>query len=174
MGWDPQWAVAEKEGLNDPRWSGFRTAWQGMGGLGRRMAKVLNSSLRHCPRAVILGSDAPQVRYLHLEAARRALDIHDVALGPAADGGFWLLASRIPIPEEVLEAVPYSREDTRGNLIRALRNWNPGIRIQADLPILRDVDTFMDLDGLMETLESGGAQGELRAWLSKNSGTVYG
>lgn len=173
-GWEAEWAVAEKDGLDAPAWSGFRTVWQGDGGLGSRMARILNASLLRSPRAVLIGSDAPQIRFAYLEAARRALDHNDIMLGPAADGGFWLIAARMPIPEGVLEAITYSREDTRQRLVLALQAWWPGIRISEALPVLRDADIPSDVDGLGEELGENGAQGELRAWLIGRRGRQHG
>ena len=75
----------------------FGTAWpnnlprtpQGTGDLGQRMAAALRA---HGKNAVcIIGSDLPDLRASDLAAAFTALKRHDVVLGPATDGGYWLI-----------------------------------------------------------------------------------
>lgn len=62
---------------------------QGRGDLGAR----LEHAIKHAPpgRVVIIGSDAPQVRRTDIAAAFAALARADAVIGPAADGGFWLI-----------------------------------------------------------------------------------
>lgn len=87
--------------------------------------------------AVLIGMDTPQVTSEHLTAAIDALDTADAVYGPAADGGFWLLGLREPLPE--LAAVPMSRADTGEHLLTALRD-----RRVVELGTLTDVDTAED------------------------------
>lgn len=65
------------------------TLVQSDGDLGHRMATVLDH-FRGSPR-VIIGSDIPSIRPLHIVSAFEALLDHDVVFGPAFDGGFWLV-----------------------------------------------------------------------------------
>ncbi|MGE0187565.1 MAG: DUF2064 domain-containing protein [Hyphomonadaceae bacterium] len=62
---------------------------QGRGDLGARLA----FALKRAPsgRVVIIGSDAPQVRRADIAAAFAALARADAVIGPARDGGFWLI-----------------------------------------------------------------------------------
>ena len=66
--------------------------------LGDRMRHALNHALTHggpgggpCDKAVVVGTDIPDVEAHHLDTAVRLLDRHDVVFGPAADGGYYLL-----------------------------------------------------------------------------------
>lgn len=62
------------------------------GDLGERMARVIQEGLRAGRRGVvILGSDAPTLPGDHLAAAFQALDRREVVLGPAEDGGYYLI-----------------------------------------------------------------------------------
>ena len=65
---------------------------QGHGDLGTRMQRAL----RLCPAgpAILVGSDLPELRAVHIAAAFRLLGGHDLVFGPAADGGFWLVGAR--------------------------------------------------------------------------------
>jgi rSAM/selenodomain-associated transferase 1 len=67
----------------------IRRIAQGKGDLGARMARVLHQ-FRAGP-VCIIGSYLPALRRADLGAAFKALRRHDVVLGPATDGGFWLI-----------------------------------------------------------------------------------
>jgi glycosyltransferase A (GT-A) superfamily protein (DUF2064 family) len=62
-------------------------------------------------------------------------------LGPADDGGWWLLGLRDPCAAALIAGVPTSRADTGAATLRALRAG--GLRV-ALAPQLRDVDTVAD------------------------------
>lgn len=65
---------------------------QGRGELGVRMARILGR-LPPGP-VVIIGTDIPQIGVSHLDHAFRALGDHAAVLGPAPDGGYWLIGLR--------------------------------------------------------------------------------
>ncbi len=71
---------------------GWRTAPQGSGDLGERLARCFAQQLQPAPsRVVVIGSDCPDVSSMDVEAAWRLLETHDLVLGPALDGGYWLI-----------------------------------------------------------------------------------
>ncbi len=73
----------------------FRYRPQGAGDLGRRMARVFEESrVRGPTRTVIIGADCIDIDADILEGAFKALDDADVVLGPAADGGYYLVGLR--------------------------------------------------------------------------------
>lgn len=65
---------------------------QGGGDLGLRMGRVL-VGLPPGP-VVIVGSDIPDIQAHHVATAFRALGDHDWVIGPAGDGGYWLIGAR--------------------------------------------------------------------------------
>ena len=70
---------------------------QGSGGLGERMARQLTRGLRQGFRRVVLvGSDLPQLTHADLQQAFAALERVPCVLGPAGDGGYWLVGLRCP------------------------------------------------------------------------------
>lgn len=98
--------------------------------------------------------DTPQVTPGLLAEAGRLLDEHDVVVGPAADGGFWLLGQRGPDPAPLtglLSGLPMSRSDTGALLLRRIRE--AGLRT-ALLPELTDVDTAADARAVAERAPS--------------------
>lgn len=90
-----------------------------------------------------IGMDTPQVTPAHLESAATVLgDGHDAVLGPAVDGGWWLLGLRKPLhAERVLPEVPLSRADTGRRTLAALTY--AGLNV-GELDVLSDVDTLRD------------------------------
>lgn len=103
------------------------------------MARVL----RELPPGpvVIVGSDIPGIGAAQVEQAFRRLGDHDWVLGPAGDGGYWLIGARrrpaLRLPfQGVRWGGPHARADTLANLKR---------RRVALLGELDDVDTGADL-----------------------------
>jgi uncharacterized protein len=91
-------------------------------------------------RALVVSMDAPQVRPADLRAGLRALDRHGAVLGPAADGGYWAIGLRRPVPSALL-GVPMECARTLAAQRRRLDAL--GLR-RAELRELRDVDTWAD------------------------------
>lgn len=111
---------------------------QGSGDLGARMGRVL----RWLPRgpAVIVGSDIPGIDAPRIAAAFRALGQANFVLGPAADGGYWLIgARRRPVIRTPFAGVRWggaqALADTRANMAGRV----------VLLEELQDVDTAADL-----------------------------
>jgi rSAM/selenodomain-associated transferase 1 len=65
---------------------------QGRGSLGRRMHGQLQRSFeRGAQQVVLIGTDLPGLEAGDLTAAFAHLQQHPLVLGPAADGGYWLI-----------------------------------------------------------------------------------
>jgi uncharacterized protein len=97
------------------------------------------------PAVVQIGSDTPQVEPGDLVAARDGLVGRDAVLGPADDGGWWLLATRRPAVAACLASVPMSRADTGARTLRALGAAGWRVRLTKRL---RDVDTERDAEAV--------------------------
>ncbi|MEM6421703.1 MAG: TIGR04282 family arsenosugar biosynthesis glycosyltransferase [Pseudomonadota bacterium] len=115
---------------------------QGRGDLGRRMLGAL-AAPGPGPVAVI-GSDIPGIDASAVARAFEALRGGDAVLGPAPDGGFWLIgrAAGQRLPLRLLDGVAWSTEramaETEARLTRA------GRRV-VHAQTLADVDTLSDL-----------------------------
>lgn len=118
---------------------------QGRGDLGRRMARLL----RGAPPGpvIIVGGDIPGITAPHIARAFRALGDHDAVLGPAPDGGYWLIGMKrtTPPPAGLFENVRWSTPHALADTIASL----PGQRI-ALTDTLQDIDTAADLAALSE------------------------
>jgi uncharacterized protein len=117
---------------------GIHRISQGGGDLGQRMDRVFRRFPRQ--RVAIIGCDIPDATAADLAAAFRALGHADAAFGPAADGGYWLVALSPRRPARPFAAVRWS---TRHALADTLANFNRH-RV-ALVRTLRDVDTAEDL-----------------------------
>ena len=86
------------------RWP--RVVPQADGDLGDRLRAALSSALTSgAASGVVLGSNCPGVRATHVRAALRQLTTHDVVIGPAEDGGYWLLGIRADAASRALAAL---------------------------------------------------------------------
>jgi rSAM/selenodomain-associated transferase 1 len=142
--------VARWVALSDPAdladaaaWAeGFRLVAQALGDLGARMrAAVLHAQAQGASGVILLGTDVPDVTPALLQQAVALLADHDAVLGPAHDGGYWLLGVRTPHPalfEDIPWSTPAVAAITRGRLAAL------GARV-AELPALGDLDTEADL-----------------------------
>src|SRR5919108_2904294 len=92
---------------------------QGGGDLGQRMQRIMSRPLPG--PVVIIGTDVPAIRPTYIGAAFAALGQYDAVLGPAHDGGYWLVGlKRRPRVMNAFRNVRWSSthalEDTIANL----------------------------------------------------------
>jgi rSAM/selenodomain-associated transferase 1 len=83
-------------------WLGSRWLYQpqATGDLGVRMRQALQFAFEQgSKRAVTIGIDCPQLDSATLAQAFQALQNHDLVLGPATDGGYYLIGLRSLVPE---------------------------------------------------------------------------
>ena len=93
---------------------------------------------------VQVGMDTPQAGPgLLAEVAGLALDAHRPVLGPALDGGWWVLVTTRPDQAAVLADVPMSRSDTG---IRTAAALTAAGHPPVEGPALRDVDEVTDAE----------------------------
>lgn len=121
------------------RWLGPVAAYrdQGDGDLGARMARTVRDALASgSDKVVLIGCDCPDLDATRLSEAFTALDTHDVVIGPARDGGYYLIGMRgahTALFEEADWGTATVLEQTRQCAARL------GVRV-AELGELDDVD----------------------------------
>lgn len=121
---------------------GPRYLAQAEGDLGARIEAAFRAAFQDgAERAVIVGSDLPELSAALLRRAFDALDEHPAVLGPARDGGYYLLGMRMMIPG-VFDGIPWS---TDAVLARTLERMRAAGVEPALLPTLADVDEAKDL-----------------------------
>lgn len=115
---------------------------QGAGDVGARMADAFARCFaRGAGRVAIVGSDAPGVGSAEAREAFAALAAHDVVLGPARDGGYWLVGLRAPQPA-LFAGIAWSTASVLDETLA--RAAAAGLSV-ARLGLRRDVDTLEDL-----------------------------
>lgn len=160
------WAVAETTGQDASAWPGLPLLEQGEGELGARMGRVHAALLERHPFALLLGADTPQIEARLLERAADwlASDAPRFVLGPARDGGFWLLGGNRQPPAGDWLATPCSTPDTA----RGFRSVMARHGAWLELPLLTDVDDADDLGAMLAELAALAAplaeQQALAAW----------
>jgi glycosyltransferase A (GT-A) superfamily protein (DUF2064 family) len=80
-----------------------------------------------------------------IEQAWLALEEHDLVLGPATDGGYWLIALQQPQPS-LFHDIPWSSEHVLQETLQ--RATAAGLRVH-QLRTLSDVDTAEDWRALL-------------------------
>lgn len=138
--WETILAVAPDRATGSRVWPRCVTAiGQGGGDLGTRMQRPMRN-LPPGPVCVV-GTDIPGIEPRHIRRAFRLLGATGVVLGPAADGGFWLIGMR----RRPRVKWPYAgvRWSTNGTRAAVEANFGPGELGHAEL--LHDVDDPADL-----------------------------
>lgn len=110
--------------------------------LGERMSNAFEIVLGNdSGKAVIIGSDCPEMSTEVLEEAFRALDASDVVLGPATDGGYYLLGMRRFVPE-LFRDKQWSTPSVLTDTLSDAQRLGLSVRL---LPALSDLDDEADL-----------------------------
>lgn len=109
---------------------------QGEGGLGERLLAAA------APYPVIfIGTDAPDLTVQHLRDAAAAVAAGRCVLGPAEDGGYWLLGLPEPVPR-VFEGIAWSTSTVAAETLARLHEAG---HTPVRLPVLSDLDVPEDL-----------------------------
>ncbi len=126
---------------------------QPQGDLGTRIEATLQHALRTTPIALAIGADTFALSPERIESAVAALACADAVIGPAADGGFWLLGLR-SCPRGLLQGIAWSHPETCNETLAALRRHKMNT---AALAPWFDVDTAEDLQRARLLLGGGRA-----------------
>jgi len=167
--------VAPPEGLAEvAAWLGTWRSYEAQVGrdLGARMEHAFSSAFRSCSmRAVLIGSDVPDLPAKILTEAIDELDHHDAVLGPAADGGYYLIGFRQEtFRPEIFQGIRWSTPAVFEETMEILGRMEARVHI---LPQWQDVDTIDDLRALYErTRETEFERSRTMALLRKYCGKI--
>lgn len=132
---------------------------QVQGHLGARMQAAFGEQLRLSARVVVVGADSPDLPVGRIGEAVGALQDAEICLGPAGDGGYYLIAARM-VPTALLGAdIPWGT----GGVLEATRRCceNAGL-VHVELARWDDVDKPDDLRRLVERLDANRAESLVR------------
>ena len=109
--------------------------------LGDRMRHAFQEAFRQgATKAVILGTDIPELDGSIVAEAFELLQLHNAVLGPSTDGGYYLLGMEAP-GHDLFDGVPWSTPDVFPATLRLLEKHHATV---AFLPQLSDIDTLED------------------------------
>jgi rSAM/selenodomain-associated transferase 1 len=100
-------------------------------------------------RTIVIGSDSPQISLKIIMQAQEALAKADVVLGPADDGGYYLIAMRRPY--DVFSGIPMSTSVVTQKTIELA--YSQGLKVST-LENMFDIDELPDLVRLAQLLET--------------------
>lgn len=122
----------------------FEKQLQPQGDLGKRMATAFTNAFETgFQKVVIIGSDCPGISSELIENAFDKLSDHNVVVGPANDGGYYLLG--MSSFWDLFENVAWSSPKVLPETIKKMRKF--GLKYFM-LPELTDLDTIEDLKNL--------------------------
>lgn len=126
----------------------FHKTLQVEGDLGVKMQAAFQAAFAEgMERAVIIGSDCYDLTAERLTEAFAALEEHDVVLGPALDGGYYLLGLRQMVPQ-VFQDKPWSQAHLLATTTKELEQLGHSYAL---LPPLSDIDYLEDLPVAVRT-----------------------
>ena len=102
---------------------------------------------RQYTRVVIVGSDVPSLPLEQYKQAITLLESNDLVLGPALDGGYYLVGLNRPIPDLFID-IPWSTDQVLALTQEKAKAL--GLKTALLAP-WRDVDTIDDLQALIES-----------------------
>lgn len=128
------------------KWLGNSIECQPQNGdnLGERMKNAfLQSFSEGFEKTIIIGSDLPDIKNSIIDEAFSSLESNDAVIGPAFDGGYYLigLKSSITMPD-IFSGIRWSTNSVFRETINILKSSRLKVHI---LQELRDIDTMEDL-----------------------------
>lgn len=134
--------------------------------LGERMAAAFTDLFaRGYARVLLIGTDLPTLPLSHLQTAERWLASGEagVVLGPADDGGYYLIGLTSP-RRELFERIAWSTPRVFEETAAAARRAGLTLRC---VPVWRDIDSLDDLRRLARALDELPAEAapHVRRWL---------
>ena len=93
----------------------------------------------------IIGGDIPNITKLEISKAFRKLGSRKFVVGPAEDGGFWLIGHQGQLPRKLFKGVRWSSPWTLSDTIETFED-----QPFSSLSKLQDVDSLADLEALKQ------------------------
>lgn len=117
--------------------------------LGHRMKNALKQIFKEgFSRAILIGSDLPDLPAVFLSEALHSLETHHVVIGPSTDGGYYLIGfSKADFLPVAFDGISWSTENVFQQTIDVLKQHSRNVHI---LPQWFDVDNPSDLNELVK------------------------
>lgn len=123
-------------------WPGYQHLLQPPGELGAKMMAAFSHAFAAGAKsAIIIGTDCPGITQELLEQAFTALQTHELVIGPAEDGGYYLLGMK-ELYVDLFSGKSWSTDAVLPHTLADANRLNLSVAL---LPMLRDVDDAADL-----------------------------
>ncbi|MBT7609594.1 MAG: DUF2064 domain-containing protein [Bacteriovoracaceae bacterium] len=141
---DPYFAVAEREGMDSPRWNAFHRVYQGEGKLGDRLANVYEELIIKYDTVIFLGADCPHIKsdVLYSAVDHFLSRPEQFVLGKSLDGGFYIFGGSCRLFSEIWTSIEYSQSDTAEKLVNSLGKIGKVKYLEESF----DIDLLTDLE----------------------------
>ncbi len=116
---------------------------------GKDLGEVMYNAFREAfskkySQVVIIGSDCPQITQKIIETSFKKLENHDFVLGPAVDGGYYLLGMK-HLNKNLFFNKSWSTDKVLSQTLNDIKQLQASVSL---LPTLADVDTEEDIKKL--------------------------
>lgn len=133
--WANEWKASD-------RYPAYRHEWQKGNHLGERMQNAMQSGLeRGYKNVAIIGSDCPEINSDVLQTAFESLRLKPVVIGPAKDGGYYLIGMS-ELKQSIFQSPNWSHSQVLAQAMEALEVDETPFEL---LETLSDLDTAFDL-----------------------------
>ena len=118
--------------------------------LGERLTNATNKAFtKGAHRVAVIGTDSPWLDSTLIEEAFSAMERADLVLGPAADGGYYLLGLAKPIPGPFLSGIAWSTSQVLNQTLVVAHRLGMSaslLRLGYDIDHLEDLHRWMEED----------------------------
>lgn len=115
--------------------------------LGERMKNAARELLHEYDAVVLAGSDCPAVNTAHFQQMLSMLSSYDLILGPAVDGGYYLLGMK-KVYDDIFTGILWGTAGVLKQTLAAADGLNLSYAL---LEPLADIDTWQDLLDFVQT-----------------------
>lgn len=130
---------------NDCWSSGYEQEVQQGADLGERMMSAFDDVFKTgTTKAVIIGTDCPGLKTTIIQEAFDKLQVYDVVIGPAADGGYYLLGTK-KLYRQFFSNIQWSTDTVLKATVALCKQLKLHYYL---LPVLNDIDEEKDLQYL--------------------------
>ena len=132
---------ADEIAIND-LWNGYEKRLQSGIDLGERMSNAFECLFeKEFTKIVIIGSDCFELDEKMIAAAFLKLNEYDIVIGPATDGGYYLLGMQSPF-KNLFENITWSTDSVLRETIKKIEQHKLSFFL---MPLLNDVDEEMGI-----------------------------
>ena len=122
--------------------NGFRQEVQSGEDLGARMKSALTDEFLHGYTSIVMiGTDCPELDEASISHAFKQLEVKDLVVGPALDGGYYLLGLSA-MHAELFEGIAWSTSSVLSDTVQIAERLSLSMAFTSEK---RDIDTLADL-----------------------------